>query len=107
MPVAFSKQSIDGGGRFFLKDPFAQAFRDETGRDTTLTQTAFETATAPETFVACRDRPGGPAPAALARAFETYRAASARLAQQHSSRTARISEADATRTAAFDRLLET
>ena len=88
-------------------DAFAQAFRTETGRDTTLDAAAFETATAPETFVARRDRPGGPAPAALDAAFETYRGTATRLAEAHAARLARIASADTARAAAFDRLLET
>jgi argininosuccinate lyase len=86
---------------------FAAAFREETGRTTALTAAAFETATAPETFVAVRDRPGGPAPKALAQAFETYRASSTRLTQRRRARLARISEADVALRGAFDRLLET
>mgnify|MGYP003681889723 CR=1 FL=1 len=86
---------------------FAAAFRAETGQETGLTAAAFETATAPETFVARRDRPGGPAPKALAQAFETYRASSRRLADGRRARLARISEAAAALGGAFDRLLET
>lgn len=86
---------------------FEAAFRDETGRATSLTRPAFETATAPETFVACRNRPGGPAPEALAAAFAIYRAATDDLTTRQTRRITRISEAGATRAAAFDLLLET
>ncbi len=86
---------------------FAAAFRDETGRDTTLDQAAFQTATAPETFVAVRDRPGGPAPVALDAAFASYRETSAHLAERQQRRTARIAGAAVALRGAFDRLLET
>ena len=86
---------------------FATAFRDECGRDTALDRARFETATAPETFVACRNRPGGPAPEALGAAFALYRDASKRLADRHRRRTLRITEADAALSAAFNRFLET
>ncbi len=86
---------------------FADAFRAETGRETSLSPAAFETATAPEHFVACRDRPGGPAPEALRSAIKSYRATTHALDQRRQRRIARIAEADATRSAAFDTLLET
>ena len=85
---------------------FTAAFRAETGRDTALDPAAFETATAPETFVARRDRPGGPAPAALDRAFATYRESWAHLATGRQVRHTRLTEADTALGAAFDRLLE-
>ena len=88
-------------------DAFANAFDGETGRATVLDRAAFETATAPETFVARRDRPGGPAPGALAEAFEIYRADVGDLAGRHQRRITRIAEAEAALGAAFDRLLET
>ncbi|RYH11279.1 argininosuccinate lyase [Tropicimonas sp. IMCC6043] len=86
---------------------FAAAFRDETGRDTALTAEAFERATAPETFVALRNRPGGPAPEALDAAFAIYRDRIDRLSRRRHRRIDRISEAAAARNAAFERLLET
>ncbi|MCB1329966.1 MAG: argininosuccinate lyase, partial [Maritimibacter sp.] len=86
---------------------FTAAFRAETGRDTALDPAAFETATAPETFVARRDRPGGPAPAALDRAFATYRESWAHIATRRQVRHTRLTEADTALGAAFDRLLET
>ncbi|TNF17277.1 MAG: argininosuccinate lyase [Rhodobacteraceae bacterium] len=86
---------------------FAEAFRAETGRATTLTEPAFAKATAPETFVACRTRPGGPAPEALASTFALYRITADDLATRQARRTTRIAEAAATRAAAFATLQET
>lgn len=53
-------------------DAFADAFQAATGRAPTINEAAFETAVAPETFVARRDRVGGPAESALAEALGTY-----------------------------------
>mgnify|MGYP001627784016 CR=1 FL=1 len=86
---------------------FAEAFAETTGRETSLTAEAFETATAPETFVACRNRPGGPAPEALAEAFAIYDARLVALATHQARRVTRISDADAARATAFATLLET
>jgi argininosuccinate lyase len=86
---------------------FAAAFKDEAGRDTTLSQDAFAEATAPETFIARRDRTGGPASAALADALKKYRADINALQTQYQTRISRISKADAARDAAFQKLTET
>lgn len=86
---------------------FSDAFRAEAGRGTSLTPEAFETATSPEQFVACRNRPGGPAPEALRAAFESYRAAIQILDHRRQNRMDRIAEAGAARAVAFDTLLET
>lgn len=86
---------------------FIAAFRAETSRDTTLDPQAFETATAPETFVARRDRPGGPAVQALDAAFATYRDSAVHLGAQCIARRNRYAEADNALRAAFTRLLET
>jgi argininosuccinate lyase len=86
---------------------FQAAFGKETGRQTALSRDAFVHATAPETFVACRDRPGGPAPKALDAAFERYRRSAGILEERRRCRLSRISKADAARTAAFDAVLET
>ena len=83
---------------------FQAAFRDETGRETTLTQTAFADATSPETFVARRDRTGGPAPAALAAALDSYRAEASAINAQYTARLTRISVASETRNSAFHSL---
>ena len=52
---------------------FAAAFATEMTRETALGEDRFAEAVAPETFVARRDRPGGPAPAALDAALAGYR----------------------------------
>ncbi len=51
---------------------FAVAFEELTGRASRLGEDAFRTAVAPDTFVARRDRVGGPAEAALRDALEGY-----------------------------------
>ena len=86
---------------------FAAAFRDEVGRDSVLTAEAFAETVAPETFVARRDRFGGPAPEALAEAFDAYASTLARLASRQSEGPARIAAATAARDAAFAKLMET
>ena len=75
------------GGGF---DAFGAAFRDTAGRPPVLDRDAFAEAVAPETFVARRDRLGGPAPAALDEALARYhddlaflRAAARRRADRH------------------------
>ena len=51
---------------------FAAAFEAVAGRATSLTEAAFAEAASAEGFVARRDRPGGPAPAALLLALDRY-----------------------------------
>ncbi|WP_172297297.1 argininosuccinate lyase [Pseudoruegeria sp. HB172150] len=51
---------------------FTAAFADAAGRETSLTEVQFAQAVAPETFVARRNRPGGPAPEALQAALAQY-----------------------------------
>ncbi len=86
---------------------FAQAFEAATGQAPGLDAEGFSTAVAPETFVARRTRPGGPAPQALAEAFATYDAALATLKAQRQTRTARHAAADSALDTAFTQLLET
>ena len=86
---------------------FAQAFRDETGRACDMTEATFAEATAPETFIARRDRPGGPAKPALVDALQKYRRDTDVLQTQYRSRMSRVSAADAARDAAFQKLRET
>ncbi|MFP7569434.1 argininosuccinate lyase [Marivita sp. S2033] len=52
---------------------FRKAFGAATERSPKLDEAAFQTAVAPETFVARRDREGGPAEAALTSALSSYR----------------------------------
>ncbi len=86
---------------------FAEAFKDETGRDTTLSEADFAHATSPETFIARRDRTGGPALNALTNALEKYRGTTDEIQAQSKARLSRISTADAARNAAFQNLTET
>ena len=86
---------------------FAAAFLAEAGRETALSQAAFAESTAPETFIARRDRTGGPAPAALANALQKYRTSIDAIQTQYQTRMSRISKADAARDAAFQKLTET
>ncbi|MFT5742502.1 MAG: argininosuccinate lyase [Paracoccaceae bacterium] len=86
---------------------FAAAFQTATNRAPTMNETAFRTATSPETFVARRDRIGGPAPAALDAALTTYTTQLAALRATAATRTHRVLDADKTRATAFAQLLET
>jgi argininosuccinate lyase len=86
---------------------FRAAFTKVAKRASGTNEDAFKTAVAPETFVARRDRPGGPAPAALAAALEVYRAALAATKDAEAAREARYTAADTMLDAAFAALLET
>ncbi|CAN5128204.1 argininosuccinate lyase [soil metagenome] len=59
--------------------PFREAFARTAGRPTGIDQKQFAEIVSPEYFIAVRDRPGGPAPAALATAIAGCRAALAKL----------------------------
>lgn len=82
------------------------AFKKETGRDLTMTEEQFATTTSAENFVAVRNRPGGPAPEALADAFKSYRLSLSELSASAAARATRHSIADAELGAAFNSLLE-
>lgn len=86
---------------------FQAAFKGETGRDTTLTQTAFSDATSPETFIARRDRTGGPALSTLSAALAIYRQDADVIRTRLQSRLSRISDADTQRDTAFNLLTGT
>ena len=86
---------------------FQDAFRAEAGRDSTLDGAAFELAVAPETFIARRNRPGGPAPEALAHAGRVYADRFAELNQQHTKRHSRHLQSTELLDAVFAALLET
>lgn len=93
-----------------LSDGFAafqSVFHDATDRPTALDETAFRNVVSPETFVARRDRIGGPAPAALAAALTGYATQLGALRAPSNTRIKRIVTADAARIAAFTKLLET
>ncbi len=85
-------------------DAFRMAFEDRMRRTPTLDAAAFAEAVAPETFVARRDRPGGPAPAALDAAFETYATDLDTLRARTAARTDRYATTDTARAAAFGAL---
>jgi len=68
---------------------FVQAFEAATGRSPRMSEPAFRASVAAETFVARRDRPGGPAPAALLPALEGYGATLADLQARQAARKAR------------------
>ncbi|WP_226780425.1 argininosuccinate lyase [Oceaniglobus trochenteri] len=86
---------------------FTRAFESEEGRAPRTDERAFRTAVAPETFVARRDRPGGPAPAALTHAFASYSSVlQDDLLPRASVRDNRRSTAAATLETAFADLLE-
>jgi len=57
--------------------PFREAFAAATGRAPEMDAARFAEIVSPAYFVAVRDRLGGPAPAAMAAALATYRAAAA------------------------------
>jgi len=87
-------------------DAFRRAFDAQTNRQTTLTAEDFATAVSPETFVARRDRPGGPAPGALDSAFADYGAAIATRWSDQSIRLARRAGASARLATAFNALIK-
>ena len=72
---------------------FAEAFRDVAGRDSSLSDAAFANATSPETFIARRNRPGGPAPDALRAALQGYGAELDSLTAAAATRTTRYATA--------------
>ncbi len=87
-------------------EAFATAFAEVTGRASALDEAAFREAVAPETFVARRDRTGGPAPAALAEALGIYRTEQAALAAAQKARLERQADAADRLDAAFDAVKE-
>ncbi|MEX0364499.1 MAG: argininosuccinate lyase [Ruegeria sp.] len=86
---------------------FQTAFRAATARAPAMDEQGFRTAVSPETFVARRDRIGGPAPAALDAALAQYSTDLDALRARASQRTARLSTATTARATAFAQLLET
>jgi len=85
---------------------FAAAFQSGEGRAPQIAEGQFRTAVAPESFVARRDRPGGPAPAALEHAFETYGQAHDTLLSAAAGRDRRRADAGRDLSSAFAALLE-
>ena len=85
---------------------FRAAFEAATGRTSALDEPAFRTAVSAETFVARRDRPGGPAPAALEAALETYTATLTDLRARQAVRAARHAQAGHALDTAFAALMK-
>ncbi|MEO1549103.1 MAG: argininosuccinate lyase [Pseudomonadota bacterium] len=88
-------------------EAFTTAFSTATGRAPRLDKAAFKTAVAAETFVARRDRPGGPARAALLPALDGYAEHLAALKDAKSQRNHRHASAQSALDAAFTALMET
>ncbi|WP_171179232.1 argininosuccinate lyase [Ruegeria sp. HKCCD8929] len=86
---------------------FQTAFRAATSRAPATDEQGFRAAVSPETFVARRDRIGGPAPAALDAALVQYSTDLDALRARASQRAARVSAAATARATAFAQLLET
>ena len=91
-----------GGGY----DAFCAGFTDVTSRTTTLSADQFQTTVAPETFIARRDRPGGPAPEALAHALAGYAGTLEHLQTAQTLRITRRQMASSALDAAFSALQE-
>lgn len=85
---------------------FVSAFKTATGHAPTLTEEAFREAVSMEGFVSRRDRFGGPAPAALSAAFDTYRTDLVDLMSRSTSRAIRRKNAQHALDTAFKALLE-
>lgn len=86
-------------------EAFQGAFLKQTGRKTTLSEEGFRTAVAPETFVARRDRVGGPAEPALSAAFTHYAAIAKAERRACAARESRHETAAQRLKSAFDALL--
>lgn len=100
-------RSLDGAPLSTGFQTFADAFQTAIGRAPKMDVHAFQTATSPEVFVARRDRIGGPAPAALSAALDSYDQDLAALRSQAAHRSVRIQTANQSRATAFATLLET
>jgi len=85
---------------------FSAAFLAQTKRATALSEAQFRLTVTAETFIARRDRPGGPAKPALDDALVHYVEALADIEAKSRRRTARISAAQSDLTTAFIPLLE-
>ncbi len=84
---------------------FSAAFERQLGRKSALGPKGFANAVSAERFVALRDRPGGPAPAALNMAFALYQSDLDRQQGDLSARKARITTAAGTLDTAFHALI--
>lgn len=88
-------------------DAFAAAFQNEAGRATRLSNADFQTAVDAQSFVARRDRTGGPAPAALDDALAIYRADLDAITTAAAGKIKTSKDAKARLNAAFQSLTET
>lgn len=104
--AAHVARSLDGTPLSSGFQAFTGAFQAATGHAPKIDAHAFQTATSPETFVARRDRIGGPAPAALNAALESYDQDLTALQSQSAHRTDRIQSADQSRATVFATFLE-
>ncbi|WP_223427545.1 argininosuccinate lyase [Tateyamaria pelophila] len=104
--AAHVARSLDGAPLSSGFQTFLGAFQTATGHAPRMDVQAFQIATSPETFVARRDRIGGPAPAALSAALDSYERDLAALKSQSSHRTDRIRAATQSRATDFATLLE-
>lgn len=100
--VVAAGTSLGSGGY----EPFADAFAHRTGRPTTIPEPDFREIVSPAYFVAVRDRFGGPAPAAMAEAIASYRAALDGFTARADALKDRAARAAATLDAAFQDLTE-
>ena len=78
-------------------EAFAVAFESAVGRPPGIGEEAFTRFVSVAHFLAVRDRPGGPAPAALAAAFDRYRSEQEAIAAALAARRSRRAAADAQR----------
>jgi argininosuccinate lyase len=85
---------------------FSHAFEASIGTPSKLDEAAFKDAVDARSFVARRDRTGGPAPAALDTAFETYQSEINALCDDLEARLTRRSRASASLSTAFEALLK-
>ena len=85
---------------------FREAFAQATDRAPEMDEAAFKIAVAAETFVARRDRPGGPAKAALLPALDRYEATLRALRSREDARKTRHAAAQDALISAFAALME-
>jgi len=87
--------------------PFLAAFREATGRDPSFGQEKFEELVSPQHFVAVRNRPGGPAPQAMADALAQYHSAALAFSARAAENAAFEARADSELNQKFSALAET
>lgn len=87
-------------------DAFISAFEHEEGRKTHINNDAFRIIVSAENFIAKRDRIGGPAPAALTSALQSYTDQTSQLHMQQEQRHAKRVDAQTRLDIAFSSLME-